>query len=540
MKPLSERLTDRELVRRGDFALAWRARDSVLERPVFVKALNPALAADAEIRARFEREAKAVARLDHPNLVRIYEYGEDAEIGLYMLLELVDGTTLGERIAAGERWTGAKWIELATQLLRGLAALHGVGILHRDLKGENILIRKRASDSSQRHSLYKITDFSLAALRDAPRLTHHEAIVGTPAYMSPEQAAGGQPDERSDLFSLGVVLYEVVTGENPFARETVLETLQNIRERHLTEEELAALDLPESGRKLLTGLLQKNAAHRPQSARDGLAVMGIALPEPPTQLARRSRKRNVLALSAAAIVVAIWAVLMFGWPGAEKAGETKRATTADSTREVSLISPESEREDTSVAAGDIRPSDTSAIAQREPSASLKIEHAVPEFRAPPESHLPDSVDLWLTTEPWAHVFCNGVQLGTTPLAAPLRVPSGEQELVLRNPAFPPVQTSLYLDRAEIRENVRLADYVALVQVNVSPWGDLYVDGELTGTTPLTGPLFVSPGTHTVRISHPQLSTIQREFAAAAGETLLVRVDLVRSEIVLSSEPKQNP
>lgn len=524
MKPLSERLTERELIRRGDFTLAWRARDSVLDRPVFVKALNPSLAADAEIRARFEREAKAVARLDHPNLVRIYEYGEDAEIGLYMLLELVEGTTLAARITEGERWTGKKWIELATQLLRGLAALHGVGILHRDLKPENILLRKQAGDSSQRGSLYKITDFSLAALRDAPRLTHHEAIVGTPAYMSPEQAAGGQPDERSDLFALGVVLYEAATGKNPFAGETVLETLHAIREKEISAEELAALDLSEIGRALLAKLLQKETDARCGSAREALALLGEKLPETLSVLAPRSRKRNVLALSAAAVVIAIWAVLMFWWPG-EKPSETMRQpeeiiSQAEQASD-SLSLPES-------------------IAEESPPPEPSEARVVPEFRAPPESKLPDSVTLWLFSEPWAHVFLGGVQVGTTPLSAPLRVASGEQEFVLRNPAFPPIQASLYLDAREMRETVRLAEYAALVQVNVVPWGDLFLDGESVGTTPLEKPLFVSPGLHVIRVSHPQLAPVQREFAAAAGETLHVKVDLVRAEIVLSNRTNISP
>ncbi|MFZ5433875.1 MAG: serine/threonine-protein kinase, partial [Calditrichota bacterium] len=250
MKPLAQRLTERELIRRGDLTLAYRARDSVLDRPVFVKALNPALAADEEIRARFEREAKAVARLDHPNLVRIYEYGDDPQDGLYMLLEWLEGANLSARIAAGERWSGDKWHELAVQLLRGLAALHGVDIVHRDLKPDNILVRTDVRDSSRRLGIYKITDFSLAALRDAPKLTHHEAIVGTPAYMSPEQAAGGLPDERSDLFSLGVVLWEAATGKNPFIAPTMLETLQNIREREVACDEQALSGIPDSGRKL--------------------------------------------------------------------------------------------------------------------------------------------------------------------------------------------------------------------------------------------------------------------------------------------------
>src|SRR5512142_3553390 len=119
VKSLSQRLTDRELIQRGDLTLAFRARDTVLDRPVFVKCLNPALARDEEIRARFEREAKAVARLDHPNLVRIYEYGEDPDEGLYMILEWIDGETLAQQIAGGKRFTGDDFVTLARELLSG-------------------------------------------------------------------------------------------------------------------------------------------------------------------------------------------------------------------------------------------------------------------------------------------------------------------------------------------------------------------------------------------------------------------------------------
>ena len=147
---------------------------------------------------------------------------------------MVEGSTLARQIADGKRFAGDEFVQLARELLSGLAALHSVGNLHRDLKPENILVTPPSPPAKAGGHRYKITDFSLAALRDQPKLTHHEAIVGTPAYMAPEQASGAQPTEQSDLFAVGVILYEAATGGNPLIGETMLDTLRRIRESEIS------------------------------------------------------------------------------------------------------------------------------------------------------------------------------------------------------------------------------------------------------------------------------------------------------------------
>jgi eukaryotic-like serine/threonine-protein kinase len=518
MKPLSERLTDRELISRGDLTLAYRARDAVLDRPVFVKILNPALAADPEIRARFEREAKAVARLDHPHLVRIYDYGEDPAEGLFMLLEWLEGRTLTAEMVQEKRCTGEHFVELASQLLRGLAALHSVGILHRDLKPDNILVK---SDGT-----YKITDFSLAALRDAPKLTHHEAIVGTPAYMSPEQAAGGAPDERSDLFSLGVVLWEAVTGQNPFLAGSLIETLKNVRERDLdfTDKNISAL--PDVARDLLKKLLTKDRDFRPASANIALQFLGEKVEQPAPQA--RFKRRNVKYLSIALAILAVYAVIMLLHSWKEEKPQPSQASTMASPSmtqktEQQLVASEPEFRAPP-------PEQTSIDLDGTKDATEKV--ISPFKKTPQETEritvaIHDSTRLFLTTEPWAYVYDGALQIGTTPLAAPLILPRGQHTLILRNPAFPPIPVTLALTDPDVRQSVILSEHVAVLRVNVAPWGELYVDGEHQGTTPLSKPLYVAAGRHKLRISHPQLAAVQREVNAAAGETLAVDVDLVK-------------
>jgi serine/threonine-protein kinase len=501
-------------MQRGDLTLCYRARDAVLERAVFVKVLNPALAQDAEIRARFEREAKAVARLDHPNLVRIYEYGEDPKEGMYMLLEWVEGTTLAKQIAEGKRFNGDEFVRLAKELLSGLAALHGVGILHRDLKPENILVSARGT--------YKITDFSLAALRDAPRLTHHEAIVGTPAYMAPEQASGASPTEQSDLFAVGVILYEAATGHNPLIGETMLDTLRRIRESDVSFAPAAIANLPQNGRTVLEALLRKDADERPLSA-DATVAQLSGERSLEHRLPPHSRGRNIrfTLLAVAVLILGIKLIVDAGKPKQIQTPSNPPAVTGSS--DTLATNSGAITENTVPEFRNPSAPDTARRRTTEPTKTNHSEEKPPPV-APALAVTPDSVDLMLTTEPWAHIYLHNQQLGTTPLSKALRIPTGSQIITLRNPAFPPIELPLTLN-ASTQLEVHLTDYVTTVRARVEPWGEVYVDGEHIGTTPLPQPLYIEPGQHELRISHPNLASVHRSVNTAAGQALDLEVNL---------------
>jgi serine/threonine protein kinase/tetratricopeptide (TPR) repeat protein len=202
----------------GGMGVVYKAIDERLERVVALKVLTPSVAGDEQHRARFLREARAEAAVTHPNIATVYEVDE-AGGRIFLALEFIEGETLRQKLAHGPLEMGAA-LEVGLAVVRALGKAHGAGIVHRDLKPDNVMV----SYDGQ----VKVLDFGLAQLLDAappstrPDLASSQHIVGTPAYMAPEQLTGARVDARTDLFAIGVLLYELLTGRRPFAGTTVL------------------------------------------------------------------------------------------------------------------------------------------------------------------------------------------------------------------------------------------------------------------------------------------------------------------------------
>jgi Serine/threonine protein kinase len=248
----------------GAMGEVYRARDSRLDRDVALKIIPHEASGDAARQKRFEREAKAVSALNHPNILTVHDIGSQDGIS-YIVSELVDGESLRKLLQRGPL-SMRKLLDLAIQIADGLAAAHEAGIVHRDIKPENIMV--------SRDGRVKILDFGLAkALADQP-LAVDEAfgnndtapglVLGTTAYMSPEQARGGSVKFYSDQFSFGLILYEMATGKQAFRRETPLQTLSAI----LTEEPPPVQTGNPPFRWLITRCLHKEPDHRYASTID--------------------------------------------------------------------------------------------------------------------------------------------------------------------------------------------------------------------------------------------------------------------------------
>jgi serine/threonine protein kinase len=245
----------------GGMGEVYRAHDTRLGRDVALKILPPEVAGDSSRRARFEQEARAVAALNHPNIVAVYDVGDG-----YMVSELVDGETL-----RGTKFGLRKTLDIAAQIASGLAAAHAAGIVHRDLKPDNVLLTKDGRA--------KILDFGLARRRDSQAAAADETIavrtepgvvMGTAGYMSPEQVRGLEADHRSDIFSFGVMLHEMLSGQRAFQRETAAQTMTAILQEDAPD---LPRGVPGGVREVALHCLEKDAANRFQSARD----LGFAL-----------------------------------------------------------------------------------------------------------------------------------------------------------------------------------------------------------------------------------------------------------------------
>ena len=255
----------------GGMGEVYRARDTRLDRDVAVKVLPARLAEAPEALARFEREAKAVAALSHPGILAIHDFGREAGTS-FAVMELLEGDTLRERLRDGALPL-RKAVDYAGQIAHALAAAHARGIVHRDLKPENLFV---TTDGR-----VKILDFGLAR-QDAPqagasdthsptleRATDPGSVLGTVGYMSPEQVRGQTADARSDIFSMGAVLHEMLTGRRAFQRATAAETMTAIlREEPAGLPDALAMSVPAGLARLVSRCLEKNPEERFQSARD--------------------------------------------------------------------------------------------------------------------------------------------------------------------------------------------------------------------------------------------------------------------------------
>jgi serine/threonine protein kinase/Flp pilus assembly protein TadD len=248
----------------GGMSEVYLAEDLKLERKVAIKFLPQHLTKERENVERFEREAKAAAALNHHNIITIHEISEfDSQI--FIVMEYVDGKTLRELIDTNYQFPITNYDDIITQIAEGLSKAHQAGIVHRDIKPENILV-----DNDGR---VKILDFGLAKLKDVSKLTKETSTLGTIHYMSPEQLQGKDVDQRSDIWSLGVVLYEMLTGEVPFQGSYEQAVMYSILNEEPATIKSIFSDIPEYLNSMIGKVLQKKPANRFQSTEELLQVL---------------------------------------------------------------------------------------------------------------------------------------------------------------------------------------------------------------------------------------------------------------------------
>ena len=457
---------------RGGMGAVYRAHDRVLDETVALKVLRGDVASAPEMPKRFRSEIKLARRVAHPNVCRIYEYGEDGG-RQYISMELVEGTNLKELLKRRGALPPEEAYGVAGQVAEGLEAIHRVGIVHRDLKTLNVMI--------DAHGAAKVMDFGIAkrVVGEGTPAPSGSYVVGSPEYMSPEQARGHPTDARSDIYALGIIVFELFTGRVPFRGDTPVATLLMHLESPPPLEGPAASAIPLPLRPVLSKALAKDPAARYASAREMAEALQAArgIPDGSAAAARpvssdRRRARIALAVAAAATVAALGLLYRErgGAPGPPaETGATLPASTTTTlppppASAPSVVPPTVSTPRVPAATPSARPTPTPAAS---PPAAVV---ATPVSSPPPETPTPSAVAASATPSP------------------------------------PPT---------------READGWLLVLAR--PWARISVDGRPEVMTPLPQ-MALRPGPHSVVLSHPEYQDYRRKVTIRPGEVLRLNLD----------------
>ncbi|MDZ7267316.1 MAG: protein kinase [candidate division KSB1 bacterium] len=542
-------------LKRGQSVTVYRAYEAACRRFVLLKVLH---ATEAGVHARFAQEAQILMRLQHRNIVRIYECGQAqmaaGQLLPFLAMEFIEGGTLAD-VMAGRRLPAELVIYLATEMVAALQAAHACRIVHRDLKPQNLLVDAAGH--------LKVTDFGLAAFAGGET---HGAIIGTPQYMSPEQAAGEAATPASDYFSLGVIMYEMLAGFSPFDGDTISARLYRVR--HENPVPLTTL-LPEITPQLaglVQQLLEKNPQQRlcqpPQilqalthcehllgkRARREHFCRFLTDPEhySPEKIARRSwlmpgknRQWHMpwrwTAVLAIVIAGGAWQLMRFQTaPEAARHGNGAwpHEVTARPDGNRPADPPATPAQMTGGAKGQQPGSNAAkAVTRQPPEKTEAIVEPPPAIAMPHTNPAPPAASsIRLTCLPFAYAIVDGDTLGTVDmLPALFQVPSGERLLTLANPRFPQLFRRLQLAPAEtLALQFSLWETVARLTLHVKPWAEVFIDEVSYGKTPLDE-IILAPGEHRLRLEHPERARFVTTRTFAAGQREILSIELQAKE-----------
>ncbi|RMF56425.1 MAG: PEGA domain-containing protein [Calditrichaeota bacterium] len=552
-------------INRGAVTTVFLGRQTSLDRKVLIKVLNQQWQQEPDMVQRFRREAKICARLKHKNIVDIFDTGSGDE-NLYLIMEYIEGINLKAFIRKYHPIPFEILRFLVHEILNGLAYAHGQNIIHRDMKPDNIMISQEG--------VVKITDFGLAFMPQLPGITAQGGTVGTPAYMSPEQAKGSKVDHRSDLFSVGVTIYELASGTSPFASKHFGESIQKILSVNPPPLSEVRTDIPDWFSELVTKLMNKDPAKRPNSAKEILQLPYFKdLPIQEEHLARFIRDpdsyqtaeivggeqlqlqkrhhhwiRNSIVGVLALLVVVLAARVID--TREVKDSPPEQSTKVNPVTDTLLTKtdrglPTNEKKLPPAKSSVPTPPETSkekpqrtsspiVATNREPAQVKEVRENISN-KLPPEEIRVDSAEIAAAKEsgylmikciPWADIYINGEKRETTPLSAPLELEPGKYTLTLRNPAFAPEEREVVIEPGmTLSLEVTLQPAVGFLSLRVIPWAEVYVNGNHMGTTPFTKPLSLPAGKYEIRLVNPQYREWVDTLTILAGKMVTRKIDL---------------
>lgn len=502
-----------DCLKKDEQSAVYLADHVFLNKRIILKTLNTKTSKDFEKIERFKREGRILARLDHPNIIRVLDFGTYEEY-FYISFEFFESKNL-RKLFDEKKFTDSEKEYLITQTLNALNYAHKNNIIHRDLKPENILV-----DDSLK---LKISDFGLAFTTDENFITDQYSIVGTPCYMSPEQISGERLTSKSDLFSAGIIFYELLIGRNPFLGKDVNESLNNILnyDEELLLPEIKILN--EKYQKLLIDLLKKNCDVRCSSAEKALLLLGSDKAITETEAVFTKRKKPFPKyVFAFALLIVIVALIFF--IKNQFVVQQNKITFVDTDSLHSLPSSNEIKDSSRINLGDKH----KIIDQpfKELSSQRKIETVdtdlIKDYGLENKNEKAIGA-LWIECIPWAEITIDKNIIDSTPLKNPIQLTAGVHEIIFRHPDYPEQQRMIRIENDEVKNiKINLNDYLAYLFCDVYPWGEIFINGKLIGQTPLNSPIKIIPGKIILSIKNPDFTEYSEELNLKSGDSLIIQ------------------
>ena len=518
---LFEKFEIETVIKKDEYSAVYLANHVFLGKRIFLKTLSTGGLSDPTLLQRFKREAKILARLDHPHIIKVLDFGTFGD-RFYISFEYFESENLRHWLQKRSLKTAQKEFLLA-QLAQALQFAHERGVVHRDLKPENILINADLQ--------LKIADFGLALWNDESNITEATSIVGTPAYMSPEQIRGEKLSHKTDLFNLGIIVYEMFLGKNPFLGSDAGQTINNILNFDETELRHSYERLPENIVRILDGLLRKNPDERFTFAKEILSYLPFKeeLPSAPFTDHRRSIFKAIVLIAVPLFLLLILVIVL------KRPQKTEPKPTSLKAERESAKTIEEEAKAANPAPG-IQTKKTQAPNPKKKPKQNKIgkvgaENVAKPIAAKKEAKaVPGKGRLWIECLPWANVTIDSQQTVTTPLKSPLVLQEGWHRLTFKHPAFPVFKTKIRIrPDAQTVFKVKLDTLFGFVDCQVFPWGKIYLDGRFIDDSPLKKPIPATAGSHILRVENPQFQTYEKRFVLKRGDTLRVKVNFLEQK-----------
>jgi len=528
----------------GPITRVYKAVQDELQRVVLVKQLNPDLVMDAELVERFKQEGLILAKINSPHVITIFDFGFDEGVP-YLVTEFIEGHNLAELIQHHRVFPWDIGLFILQQLAQGLIAIHNQRIIHQDIKPDNIFL-STAGD-------VKLGDLGFSMPLD--QAAQH--VQGTPAYIAPEAVAGSSVDFRSDLYALGVVAYEMLTGENPFRAKDIQTVLNRIANLQLVQVRAVRSDIPDQLSSIISKLMHRSPDERFQSAKDLLQQLEnfkiannikvdndslvVFLQEPETYqptrivpeeknepLAPPKRKRKPTLITFGLIIIGLFIILLIKQfeDGFSFFRKNNEISMGDSTQNlvqnhITENVPIKKNEE----GVHKQPAIKDTIRESKPFANNDLADDTVKI---PVSVAPQKDSIIITSDPKAIVFHDGDSLGITPYTL-ISEPGRDQfEIEFRTPGFPIIHKTVTESTGDVQKiHINLWKEVGYLDIDVIPWGVIWVDGDSIDISPINRQILLAPGKHELMVKHPSLKSATELFYVAVGETVRKSIHLQR-------------